>query len=398
MSIDISLEFSRGDFTLALETSFNGTGVTAIFGRSGSGKTTLLRCIAGLERARGEVTVNGESWQNATQFLPVHQRAIAYVFQQPSLFPHLSVEDNLLYGFKRTAKSARSLSSIKKTLAKTAFAETVALLGLEQLLTRMPHQLSGGQQQRAAIARALLTSPRLLLLDEPLSSLDTESKEEILPYIERLNRNLGVPILYVSHSAREVTRLADDVLLLEDGKLVANCAINELLTDPELPLAYRDDASAILVGNVTAHDTQFHLSTVTVPGGDISVSRKDLPIGHSLRMQIYARDVSLALARPQLSSIQNILQGTIVSINDTAEPSQALVQLSLDKLDTDGPDSDKPSLNKPFLNKPSLNKPSLNKQYCLSRITQRSLTALKLKPGMEVYLQVKSVAVIESAY
>ena len=358
MSIDINLNFVRGDFTLALEVSLNSEGVTGIFGRSGSGKTSLLRCIAGLERAQGELSINGQYWQSATEFIPTHKRAIGYVFQQASLFPHLSIKENLVYGLKRTAKEARNIP----------LSDAVDLLGLEHFLSRMPNQLSGGQQQRVAIARALLSSPRLLLLDEPLSSLDAESKEEILPYIEALNRELDMPILYVSHSAKEVTRLADHILLLEDGKLLASGKINELLTDPQLPLAYRDDASTVLSGTVTALDTEFHLSTVSIPGGEISITRHDLDVGSPVRIQIYARDVSLALTEPQQSSIQNILQGKIISINDTRDPAQVLIELDL------------------------------GGQRCLSRITQKSVATLDLQPGTELYLQIKSVAVIESSH
>ena len=358
MSIDINLNFVRGDFTLALEVSLNSEGVTGIFGRSGSGKTSLLRCIAGLERAQGELSINGQYWQSATEFIPTHKRAIGYVFQQASLFPHLSIKENLVYGLKRTAKAARNIP----------LSDAVDLLGLEHFLSRMPGQLSGGQQQRVAIARALLSSPRLLLLDEPLSSLDAESKEEILPYIEALNRELDMPILYVSHSAKEVTRLADHILLLEDGKLLASGKINELLTDPQLPLAYRDDASTVLSGTVTALDTEFHLSTVSIPGGEISITRHDLDVGSPVRIQIYARDVSLALTEPQQSSIQNILQGKIISINDTRDPAQVLIELDL------------------------------GGQRCLSRITQKSVATLDLQPGTELYLQIKSVAVIESSH
>lgn len=356
MSIDIDINLARQGFSLNVTASLSGTGVTAIFGRSGAGKTSLLRCIAGLDQATGSVTVNGERWQSGSNFTPVHQRSLGYVFQQQNLFPHLSVQNNLLYGFKRIAQSSRTIP----------FAEAVALLGLEPFLKRMPQLLSGGQQQRVAIARALLTSPRLLLLDEPLSNLDTQSKDEILPYIERLNKSLGIPILYVSHSAMEVTRLADHMILLDNGKVAANGVINELLTSPALPLAYRDDAAAVLTGTIAGHDSKFHLSSVALPAGEIRVVRSKLPIGSEVRLQIFARDISLALSRPSQSSIQNLLQGTIVSLNDTDEPAQVLVLVDLAG------------------------------QRCLSRITRRAASTLNLQPGLPVYLQVKSVAVMES--
>ncbi len=374
MSIDIKLAFTRADFTLDLDISLSSTSVTAVFGRSGSGKTTLLRCIAGLERGHGEVTVNGEAWQSTTEFLPVHQRALGYVFQQGNLFPHLSVGANLLYGFKRIPEQQRTIP----------LDEAITLLGLDGLLNRMPHQLSGGQQQRVAIARALLSSPRLLLLDEPLSNLDDESKNEILTYIEQLNRNLSLPIIYVSHSASEVTRLADDIVLLEEGRVVASGVINALLTNPELPLAYRDDASAVLSGTVTAIDSQFDLSTVDVGGSGkkIFIARSNIKIGYTIRIQIYARDVSLALVRPEQSSIQNILPGSIVSINDTDEAAQVLIKLNIG-----GQHSEQDSELRPKQHP---------EQHCLARITRRAATTLNLQPGTDVFLQIKTIAVIEN--
>lgn len=357
MSIDISLKLARPGFCLDVDTALSSKGVTAIFGRSGAGKTTLLRCIAGLEtNASGVVCVNGEYWQDAAAFTPVHRRPIGYVPQHASLFPHLSANDNLQYGFKRVAPDRRVIP----------VAEAVSLLGLEALLERMPWQLSGGQQQRVAIARALLTSPSLLLLDEPLSSLDEQSKEEILPYLGKLNKVLGIPVIYVSHATREVTHLADDLLILDNGSAIAHGPINDLMTNPHLPLAYQQDASAVFEGTVTGHDRQFDLSSVAIPGGEILVAYSNQPAGTKLRIRIFARDVSLALEKPANSTIQNQLRGTIVSINPTEEPAQHLVQLDLAG------------------------------QHCLSRITRRAAAMLQLQPGMDVYLQVKSVAVTES--
>ncbi len=204
-----------GEFTLDVDVTAPARGVTALFGRSGAGKTTFLRCAAGLERAReGLFAVDGETWQDdvARRFVPTHRRRLGYVFQEPALFPHLTVRGNLEYGWHRVPARERRL----------AFDEVVALLGATPLLPRDPRELSGGERQRVAIARALLTSPRLLLMDEPLASLDATSRAEILPYLERVRDELALPILYVSHIREEVLRLADHVIVLDRGRVVAS--------------------------------------------------------------------------------------------------------------------------------------------------------------------------------
>jgi molybdate transport system ATP-binding protein len=381
MTVDINLQLARKGFLLDLKVSITNSGITAIFGRSGSGKTTLLRCIAGLEQAKGDLTVDGDDWQSSKTFVPAYQRAVGYVFQQPNLFSFMSIEKNLQYGYTRVPETERTIP----------FSQAVDLLNLDQLLGRRPEQLSGGQQQRVAIARALLSSPRLLLLDEPLSSLDQESKSDILPYIERLNKNLGIPVLYVSHAAGELTRLADDMILLDQGKMLAFGTINKVLTDTDLPLAYRDDASTVLLGTVKAQDSKYHLSKVAMPGGEISVPSSNLPVGTTLRIRIFARDISLALIRPELSSIQNILRGKIVSINNTGDPAQALIQIKL--IDSS---SNEPHQNGSAPNNIDVGQPNGSEQYCLSRITQLSVATLNLRVGTELYLQVKSVAVVNS--
>lgn len=358
MSVAIKLTCQHGDFCLRAEAAFPARGVTAIFGRSGSGKTTLLRCIAGLERGKGEVVINGEIWQQGEQFTAVHERRLGYVFQHANLFPHLSVAGNLHYGQKRAAARGQSLPE----------SEIIDLLDLKPLLQRAPHQLSGGQQQRVAIARALLAAPRILLLDEPLSSLDADSKADILPYLCRISRQLVLPVLYVSHSLGEITQLADHVALLDDGLLGASGPINRMLTEPDLPLAHRQDACALLEGRVSAQDKEFHLSTVALAGGELNVARSHLETGQTLRLQIDARDVSIALTDNRQSSIQNRLRGEIISINDTREPAQVLVVV-----DVGG-------------------------QRCLALITRKAQASLKLKPGQAVYLQIKSVAVMGCDY
>lgn len=345
-----------GDFTLDVDMRIPGSGVTALFGQSGSGKTTLLRAIAGLEKIRGgHVEINGEIWQDAATFLPTHRRALGYVFQESSLFAHLDVRRNLEYGWRRTPPAQRRMD----------FDEVVQWLGLADLLARDPQQLSGGQRQRVAIARALLTSPRLLLMDEPLANLDSASKADILPWLETLTRRLSIPVIYVSHAPGEVQRFADHMVLLEQGRIRASGPLNELLTRPDLPLAHLDEAGAVLDAQVLAHDREFHLTQVAVPGGRLSVSLRDLPAGQPVRVRILARDVSLALEPPQRTSISNILSVRIVDIGPDRDPAQALVRLDL------------------------------GGNQLLARITQRSVVVLKLEKDLPVFAQVKSVALMD---
>ncbi len=355
MTLEIAFRLRRGDsFTLDVDFTAPAQGVTALFGRSGSGKTTVLRCVAGLERAAGHCRFQGRAWQDQAGFLPSHRRPIGYVFQEASLFPHLSVRANLEFGWRRTPPAQRRI----------AFDEAVTLLGIGPLLQRASARLSGGERQRVAIARALLTSPRLLLMDEPLSALDHAAKQAILPFLERVFDELGLPVLYVSHHPEEVARLADHMVLLEAGRVRAAGSAAESMTRLDLPLARFDDASAFLDGQVAAHDDVFHLTYVEIDGNRVAVPREDLPVGRRARVQIQARDVSLALHAHHDTSILNVLP---VRIADTREldPAQLLVRLALD----DG-------------------------QTLLSRITRRSGIGLGLHEGMQLYAQVKSVALV----
>ena len=352
-TIDARFRSTLGSFELDAEFSLPARGVSALFGVSGSGKTTLLRLIAGLMRAPGSLTVNGEVWQDERIFIPTHRRALGYVFQEASLFPHLSVRGNLEYGWKRVPAAERRI----------AFDDVVEWLGLGALLPQSPNQLSGGQRQRVAIGRALLASPRLLLMDEPLSALDSNSRAEILPYLERLHRQLELPIIYVSHALDEVARLADTLLLIETGKIIYQGALADGLTRLDLPLAHRDTAGTIIDTTVISHDPEFQLTHAARRGVAFQLPGLHAVPGAPLRVRVAARDVSLALSTPSQTSILNLLPARIVELADDA-PGQVLVRLALE--DT----------------------------TLLARITLKSAQALHLQPGMAVIAQVKSIAVV----
>jgi len=353
--IEARFKLAYADFALDVDLQIPARGITALFGPSGSGKTTLLRCIAGLERAEGGLLrVKDEVWQEGTIFLPVHRRPLGYVFQEASLFPHLSVRRNLEYGLRR-------IPSVER---KVQLEQVVDMMGLSKLTERDPAHLSGGERQRVAIGRALLTSPRLLLMDEPLSALDVASRQEILPYLERLHGELEIPVIYVSHALDEVARLADHVVMLEQGRVIASGAPNEILTRLDLPTAHLDNAGAVIEAAVTAHDEAYHLTRLDFSGGCLWVSKMERDIGSVVRTRVLARDVSIATAVPQGSSITNILAARITEIQ---EEGQDRVNL---RLAVGG------------------------EHILLSRITRRSRDQLGLAVGMEIFAQVKSVALI----
>ena len=354
--IHARFDLSYPGFELHADLQVPAHGVIALFGPSGSGKTTLLRCIAGLEQAgNGMLRVRDEVWQDGTNFLPTHQRPLGYVFQEASLFPHLSVRQNLEYGLKRIPSGQR----------KVQLEQVVEWLGLSKLIGRdSPAGLSGGERQRVAIARALLTSPRLLLMDEPLSALDAASKREILPYLERLHSKLDIPVLYVSHALDEVARLADHLVLLEQGRIIASGALNEILARLDLPTAHLDSAGSVIEASVAIHDEKYHLTRLDFSGGSLWVSKVEYAIGSRVRARVLARDVSIATVAPQGSSISNILEARITEIQD------------------EGPD------------RVNLRLSAGGGQILLSRITRRSRDQLGLTVGMEIFAQVKSVALI----
>ncbi len=357
--IDARLKIAYSGFSLDVDLHLPGRGVSALYGHSGSGKTTCLRCIAGLERAeQGFVQINDEIWQDSDNgiFVPPHKRALGYVFQEASLFPHLSVLANLQFGLKRIAKSQRRVD----------LAQATELLGIGHLLERHPQHLSGGERQRVGIARALLTSPKLLLMDEPLAALDSQRKSEILPYLQRLHDELDIPVLYVSHAQDEVARLADHLVLLSDGKALASGPIGETLARLDLPMAMGDDAGVIIEGQVSAYDAQYQLLSLQLPATEmnIRVTHEPMTVGQALRCKVHARDISLALNNDASSSILNRLPVTVVS--EQAADNAAHVLIRLDAGGTP----------------------------LLARITRYSRDHLAIHPGQQLWAQIKAVAVL----
>jgi molybdate transport system ATP-binding protein len=342
-------------FKLDVNLDLPHVGVSALFGHSGSGKTTLLRCLAGLERAsEGFLIVNGAIWQDEKHWLPVHKRPLGYVFQEASLFDHLSVMGNLCFGMRRNNNEHR-----------VSLDQAIALLGIEPLLERKPNRLSGGERQRVAIARALAVSPRLLLMDEPLAALDLKRKQEILPYLERLHDELEIPIIYVSHSPDEVVRLADYIVAMESGQVIAQGPLTETLTRMDLPLKIGEDVCAILPASICAVDPQWSLSKVCFSGGELWLRDRGLPVGRRVRIRVYARDVSLAKQRPDQTSIQNTMLGNIDAIGADEHPGLAIIRVKI------------------------------GDSRLVARVTKRAIAELEFSINQEVWVQVKTVALME---
>ena len=357
MSVAARFALTWPGFALDVDLDLPGRGVTALFGQSGCGKTTLLRCIAGLERGTGWLKVNGETWQDAERFVPTHCRPLGYVFQDARLFAHLDVRRNLDYGAKRAFRRTTSADSSRRDAI-------VDLLGLGPLLDRLPSRLSGGEQQRVAIARALLTEPRLLLMDEPLASLDHARKQEFLPWLERLREELDIPLIYVSHAPDEVARLADHIVVMDAGRAVAQGPLAETLARVDLPITLGEDAGAVFEATVVARDAEWHLARVAFDGGELRVRDNGTPLGRRVRVRVLARDVSIASSRHDDVSILNLLPATIVAHAAEAHPSQLLVQLRV------------------------------GATLLLARLTRYSAQRLDLAPGREVWVQIKAVALI----
>ena len=328
----------RGNFTLDVDVRIPSKGITGLFGESGSGKTTLLRCIAGLEKSD-----DGES-------LPVHKRGIGYVFQEPQLFPHLDVRDNIRFGLKRSASPQLDEQQV------------VRMLGLENLLQRTSTELSGGEAQRVAIAAVLLRSPQLILMDEPLASLDRRRKDELLPYLDRLHDELAVPIIYVSHDIDEVSRLCDHLLLIEGGKIVASGELHEMLSRLDVPILYGRNAGTAIQAMPERYDADYDLTHFRFSGGELLVPGHYDVNTPNLRLRIAASDVSLCVTRPQQTTVLNILPAEVDDIQPTG-PSTDLVRVAV------------------------------GDEFLLAQVTRLSVARLDLKKGDQVFAQVKSMTV-----
>ena len=354
LSLNVALD--RPGFLLRVGVDLELTGITALFGPSGSGKTTVLRIIAGLEHgASGTVAFDGETWQSDAARVPTHRRRVGYVFQDGRLFPHLTVAQNLEFALRRSTHGPRPSIDLE---------EAIEALDLTSLLARHTPSLSGGEQQRVAIARALLTSPRLLLMDEPLSSLDLKRKREILPHIETLPEIFGVPILYVTHNLDEVARLASNVVLLAEGRVVAHGGVAEVFERTDLaPLTGGLEAGVVLRARVAAHDNG--IATLRVGTQQLRVPMAAAQVGTTRPIRIHARDVAIATVRPEKLSIRNILVGRIQLIEPGLNMNVELL------LDIDG-------------------------EHLRARITRDALEELELSPGREVFALVKSVALESS--
>jgi len=353
----IRAHLARSDFHLDVDLELPPKGITVLFGPSGSGKTSLLRCVAGLERpSNGLIRLGQELWQDESRdvFVPPWERDLGYVSQEASLFGHLDVQKNVDYGLKRSGKpgSAKARSG------------AIELLGIGHLMHRHPANLSGGERQRVAIARALATQPRLLLLDEPLAALDLARRHEILPWLEKMRDELSMPMLYITHSADELARLADYLVVLDKGSVKAYGAAQDVLASVESPVIVGEDTGIVLRGTVVGRDALWHLSQVAFPGGYLWVRDNDMAQGRQVRLRILARDISISTHEPQDTSIQNHLMGSIQAIVDDVHLSQALVRIRC------------------------------GDSILLARVTKRAISMLDLKTGDEVWAQVKSVAVI----
>ena len=351
--IECKIKIQLESFMLDANFSIPDRGITVVFGPSGSGKTTLLRAIAGLEKSDdGFLKIGDSVWQKGEDFLATHKRQIGYVFQDAALFDHLDVKGNLNFVIKRAIG------------LKEDFIESIHnLLEIKTLLNRKTTQLSGGERQRVAIARALLTNPKILLLDEPLSALDLKRKNEILPYLDSIHNDLEIPILYVTHSQDEMSRLADHLLLIEDGNIIGSGPVNDMLTRFDMPLSHGGDAVSIIEAEVLKRDSEFNLMHLDFLGGQFIVPDNGFPVQTKVRIRVVARDVSLTKSKQVDTSILNIFPAMVQEIVNEGE-AQVMVRLQIK--DT----------------------------ILLACITRKSSYKLRLEKGSEVFVQVKSVAIL----
>jgi molybdate transport system ATP-binding protein len=354
--LGVRYRLAREQFSLDVDISLPMQGISGIYGPSGAGKTTLLRCMAGLEHSdSGRLDVDGETWEDSDRSIDLasHHRQIGYVFQEARLFGHMSVAANLEYGMKRTRAVAAD------------FDEIVSLLGLEDFLARMPMTLSGGEAQRVAIGRALLRAPRMILMDEPLASLDEARKEEVLPFLERLHASLKTPLLYVSHNIDEICRLCDHLVVMQSGRILAQGDLQSVLLNTDLPVLAGKEAGAVLIGRIKDYDSRFDLTQVDVAGSGLRVPGEFGPAGTELRIRVRANDVSVCLEKPERSSILNVIMAQIERVQEESGASTLL------HLRAGG-------------------------ECILARVTRLSASELALQPGDSVFAQIKSIAVRNS--
>ena len=351
--IECKIKIKLDDFMLDAKFTIPDKGITVVFGDSGSGKTTLLRAIAGLEKSDdGYLKVGDSVWQKGDNFVPTHKRQIGYVFQDAALFDHLDVKGNLGYVIKRT-------DGLNKDFIESIY----TLLEIKSLLNRSTVQLSGGEKQRVAIARALLANPKILLLDEPLSALELKRKNEILPYLDSLHNQLDIPILYVTHSQDETSRLADHLMLIENGKIIGNGPVNEMLTRFDMPMARSNEAISIFDAKVINRDPEFSLMYLEFSGGKFIVPDDGMPIESLVRIRVAARDVSLTKKKQTDTSILNIFPAVVEEIAPESK-AQIIVRLSMGRV------------------------------ILLSCLTRKSASTLGLEIGLSIFVQVKSVAIL----
>lgn len=345
------------EFNLDIDINFPAKGITVVFGPSGSGKTTLLRCLSGLEKApAGFLKFSDQVWQDQKIFVPIHKRKVGLVFQDSRLFPHLDIQENLLYGYQRTLPEDRNLH----------LDEVVQVLGLEALLKRYPEKLSGGEKQRVAIGRALLTSPKLLLMDEPLASLDMLRKAEVIPFIKRIENEFKTPIIYVTHSINEVLQLVDTMVILKSGNIINWGSVEEVFSDVRLKEVLGDDQlGAVLETSVLEHDDEFGLTRLDFMGQVLSVPRQNIPVGQNLRVHIHSKDVSLSTAPPAgATSVLNILQAKVDKIGSVDQGDYS-VDIEMDA-------------GLPIL----------------ATITRKSLSHLDLQPGQSIFAHIKAIKMV----
>ena len=355
-TLKIALTLDRPSFRLQVDLALPRSGVTVFFGASGSGKTTLLRCVAGLERAIGQVALGDMIWQDSQRrlWVPTWQRDLGYVFQEASLFEHMTVEQNLMFGVQR----------VKKRGSAQALAKAIELLGIGHLRARAVTSLSGGERQRVAIARALATEPQVLLLDEPLASLDIARKREIMPWLQSMRTQLQIPVLYVTHSVDEMMCLADHVVVLDQGSVQTHGALAEVLANTALANLMGEEAGVTVDGAVLSLDPVFHLAEVQTDAGKLWVRDQGLQQHQPVRLRLLARDISLSAEPVNNSTIQNQLQGVIETLAPDQHPAQCLVKIRC------------------------------NDCLLLARVTYRALDRLKLGLGASVWCLVKTAAVM----